>query len=471
MTNGLLVRGGTVVSSGQQHRLDVRCRDGLVAELGPDLEPDGDEVVDANGAMVLPGVVDPHVHFALEAPPHRTADDFASGSASALAGGVTTFIDFAHQHHGEGFEEALEKRLAEAARSRADYSLHLIVTDISGGQLAEMPRLTARGVTSAKLYSTYRAAGFFCDDDTMLRFMRSAAEHGWVVMVHCENDAIVEGTRAEFVRSGKSDFRHHGASRPPLAEIETVARVILFAEDARCPVYPVHLSVGRSAQLIGDARRRGMPVFGETCPQFLVADESAYADDERAPRFIHTPPLRSLDDQAMLWNELGHGGLQAVGSDHCGYTLAQRTDFADITQVAPGIPGTETLLPLLYTYGVEAGRISIEGLVAVCSENPARIFGLYPRKGVIAEGSDADLLVYRADGSHELRDDELQSKAGYTPYAGMSVRGRVAATVLRGEIAYDGEKVLAQEGNGRFVSREPVSSARLPSVEAPRPPR
>jgi dihydropyrimidinase len=232
--------------------------------------------------------------------------------------------------------------------------------------------------------------------------------------------------------------------------------VILLAEDSGCSVYPVHLSVGRSAELIVEARGRGVEVFGETCPQFLVADERVYADDQRAARYIHTPPLRASSDQAILWRELGHDGLKTVGSDHCGYTLAQRTEYADLTRVAPGIPGTETLLPLLYTYGVAAGRLRLEDLVAVCCENPARIFGLYPRKGVVAEGSDADFVVYRPDGSHVLRDDEVRSLAGYTPYAGMPVTGKVAATVLRGSIVFDGQDVLAPAGHGCFVAREPV---------------
>jgi len=463
MSRDLLVHGGTVVAPSGRQRLDVRCRDGVVAELGPNLEPAGGEVLDATDALVLPGVVDPHVHFALSAPPHRTADDFASGSESAVSGGVTTVIDFAYQPAGTSFEAAIEARLADAARCRVDYALHLNPTDLSGGQLAEMERLTERGITSAKVYSTYRAAGFFCDDYTIFRFMHRAAELGWVVMVHCENDAIVEGTRAEFVAAGKTAFRHHGASRPAIAEIETVGRMLAFAEETGCPVYPVHLSAGRSAQLIADARRRGVAALGETCPHFLVADESVYADPEQAPRFIHTPPLRGTADQATLWSQLSNeNGLQTVGSDHCGYTLAQRTDYGDLTSVAPGIPGTETLLPLLYSCGVVEGHFSLERLVAVCSENPARIFGLYPRKGAILVGSDADLVVYRPDGERELRDDELHSAAGYTPYAGMTLHGRVAATVARGTLAFDGERVLAPEGSGRFLACRPVVRADLP---------
>lgn len=468
--SGLLVRGGTVVSTGGERRADVRAREGRIVEIGVELQPNGDEILDGSGALVLPGVVDPHVHFALEAPPHRTADDFASGSAAALAGGVTTIIDFAHQEPGETFVAALERRLAEAVASRTDYALHLNPTDISSGQLAEMERLTEGGITSAKLYSTYRAAGFFCDDHTMVRFMERAAGLGWVTMVHCENDAIVEGTRDEFERAGRTAFRYHAASRPALAEIETVSRVLLFAEATGSAVYPVHLSVGRSAQLVAAARARGVRAFGETCPHFLVADERVYADPDQAARFIHTPPLRTPDDVATLWAELGRAGLQSVGSDHCGYTLAQRTEYADLTEVAPGIPGVETLLPVLYTYGVAAGRLRIEELVGVCSENPARIFGLYPRKGIIAQGSDADLVVYRPDGWRELRDDELHSAAGYSPYAGMRLAGRVAATVRRGEIVYDGSVVHAEPGSGRFVAQAPFDPAIAPLPQLERQP-
>ncbi|HXG26139.1 MAG TPA: dihydropyrimidinase [Candidatus Binatia bacterium] len=463
MSGGLLVRGGTVVSPRGRRQLDVRCRAGKVAELGEALEPKGEEIIDATGALVLPGVVDPHVHFALEAPPHRTADDFATGSASALAGGVTTIIDFAHQPAGTSFEAAIDARLAEAAPSRVDYALHLNPTDLSGGQLAELERLTERGVTSAKVYTTYRAAGFFCDDDSIVRFMRAAADVGWVVMVHCENDAIIEGTRAAFLAAGKRGFEFHAASRPAIAEVEAVGRVLAFAEETSCPVYPVHLSAGRSARLIADARRRGVAALGETCPHFLVADESVYADPDRAARFIHTPPLRTESDRAILWEELASGGgLQAVGSDHCGYTLAQRTDYGDLTKVAPGIPGTETLLALLYTVGVAGGRMTAERMVAVCSENPARSFGLYPQKGVISVGSDADLVVYQPEGERNLRDDELHSAAGYSPYAGMTIRGRVAATIVRGTLGFDGERILAPEGSGRFVASRPVAPTDLP---------
>jgi dihydropyrimidinase len=457
----LLVRGGTLVTPRAVRRADVRCREGRIADVGENLEARGETVLDAGGTLVLPGVIDPHLHFALVAAPHRTADNFASGSAAALAGGVTTFIDFAHQHAGDRLEEAVDRRLEEAAGSRADYSLHVIVTDVSAHQLDEIPALTDRGFASAKVYTTYRAAGFFCDDYAILALMRAAAAAGWIVMIHCENDAIVEGTRAMFVAEGKTDFTYHARSRPPIAEIETVQRMIMLARETRCPIYPVHLSAGESAHLVASARAQGLPVVGETCPQFLVADDSVY-DTARAARFIHTPPLRSTEDQRVLWEELKGGGLQTVASDHCGYTLAQRTDYGDITKVAPGIPGTETLLPLVFTYGVCREKLSLTDLARICCENPARTFGLYPRKGAVREGADADLVLYDPSTRATIQDDQVRSAAAYSPYQGMDVEGRVVATVLRGEVAYDGDAVTAPQGNGRLIPRSRVHATDLP---------
>ncbi len=460
-TRQLLVRGGTLVPPESVRRADVRCRGSRVAEVGEGLETRGEMVLDAGGALVFPGIIDPHLHFALVASPHRTADDFRSGSASALAGGVTTFIDFAHQHSGESLLEAVDKRLEEAAWSRADYSLHVIVTDLSRGQLEELPTLSDRGFASAKVYTTYRAAGFYCDDYTILQLMQAAAAVGWVVMIHCENDAIVEGTRSRLVQEGKVHFTDHARSRPAIAEVETVQRMILLARETRCAIYPVHLSAGESARLVAAARAQGLPIVGETCPHFLVADDSIY-ETKQAARFIHTPPLRSKEDQRTLWEELRGDGLQTVASDHCGYTLRQRTDYGDITRVAPGIPGTETLLPLLFTYGVGTGRLRLSDLARICCANPARTFGLHPRKGAVVEGSDADLFLYDPASRGTIHDEQVRSAAGYSPFHGMSVEGRVVGTVLRGEVVYDGNNVVAAEGHGRLIRRSPVRADALP---------
>jgi dihydropyrimidinase len=457
----LLVRGGTVVTAAGARRAHIRCRDGRIVQLGPDLASQGEPVLDADGALVFPGIIDPHLHFALVSAPHRTADDFDTGSAAALSGGVTTFIDFAHQHAGERLSAAIDARLDEAARSRADYSLHVIVTDVAGGQLAELAALTERGFTSAKVYTTYRPSGFYCDDDTIVSLMEAARTAGWIVMVHCENDALVEGNQARFARLGHVGFAYHGRARPALAELEAVQRMLLFARTTRCPVYLVHLSAAESARLVARARAEGVPVVGETCPHFLVADASIY-DTERAVRFIHTPPLRSAEDRRALWEALQACHLQTVASDHCGYTLRQRTDYGAFTRVAPGIPGTETLLPLVYTYGVGAGRLGPADVARICAENPARAFGLFPRKGTIVEGGDADLAVYDPSARARIEDGRVRSAAGYSPFDGTEVHGRVAATVLRGEIAYDGADVRAPRGHGRRIPRKGVRADALP---------
>jgi len=297
--------------------------------------------------------------------------------------------------------------------------------------------------------------------------MDAAATAGWVVMIHCENDAIVEGARSSFVQKGNVDFRHHGASRPSMAEVEAVQRMILFSRLTGCPSYLVHLSVGESAKLVAAARAGGGRVVGETCPHFLVADASAY-DTDRAPRFIHTPPLRTREDQQGLWAALREDGLHVVASDHCGYTLRQRTDYDNLTQVAPGIPGTETLLPLLFTYGVAAGRFRSSDLARFCCENPARIFGLHPRKGVISVGADADLVIYDPVPRATIEETRLHSAAGYSPFHGMDIQGRVATTILRGEIVYDGTNLLAPTGHGHLIPRAPIRSGNLPWVASDR---
>ncbi len=457
----LLIRGGTVVRHDGVWRMDVRCRDGRIVQLGVDLEPEGEPVVEASGTLVLPGVIDPHLHFSLVAAPHRTADDFDTGSAAALTGGVTAYIDFAHQRKGESLTDAIRARMEEPHRSRADYSLHVIVTDLSSGQRDELSTLTSLGVTSAKVYTTYKQAGFFCDDYTIRELMQAGAAEGWVIMVHCENDAVVEGTRASLIQQGKVGFEYHAVSRPAISEIEAVQRMILFCRETGCPTYLVHLSTGEAARMVNDGRHRGIPVIGETCPHFLLESDYVYTTD-RGVRFIHTPPLRSDQDRETLWQALAQEWLHTVASDHCGYTLRQRTDYNDITKVAPGIPGVEFLLPLIYTYGVASGRIDLPKLVKILCYNPAVIFGLYPRKGAIAVGADADLALFDLDPVWTLEDSMVRSAAGYTPYAGMELKGRVVKTVLRGKVVFDGRDVIAEPGYGKFIPRRPVYAKDLP---------
>jgi len=459
----VLIRGGTLVDADGERQVDIVVRDGRVAAHalpGEATDPDP-ETLDASGLYVLPGVVDPHTHFALDSGSGRTADDFASGSGSAAAGGVTTYINFATQHPGEDFGAALAAVRGEAdGNSVVDYSLHLNITRLDEGWEADLERAVDTGVTSAKVYTTYKDAVFYVDDHLILRLLERSGPAGLLVQVHAENDDLLAGARRELLAQGRRSFAYHAASRPALAESEAVNRLLFFGRVTGSPVYFVHLSSPLSVDLVTEARQRGIAALAETCPHFLCLDDSVYAGPD-AVRYLMTPPIRSAEMQAGLWERVAKGEIDSVGSDHCGYSLEQRGSSDDFTTVSPGIPGVETTLSLLYTFGVEAGRIEMTDLVRLLSENPARIFGLHPRKGNLAIGADADLVLFDPRAAGRLEDSELHSAAGFSPYSGLELKGRVRTTVSRGRVVYDGGRVVGRPGWGRFVERLPFDAAHL----------
>jgi dihydropyrimidinase len=435
----------------------VRVEGERIAEVGEQLEPrPGEQVVDATGLLVLPGVIDPHTHFALDSGTGPTADDWASGTASAAAGGVTSVINFATQHPGQGFEEALAAVDAQAlGRSRVDYGLHLNVTRLDPGWEAELERVVDGGVTSAKVYTTYKDSVFYVDDWTIYRLMERSGPAGLLVQMHAENDDMLQGRRRELEAAGQTSIAYHGESRPALAESEAVSRGLFLARVTGSPIYFVHLSNPLSVDLVTEARERGTAAIAETCPHFLCLDDSVYRRPD-AVRFLMTPPIRPADMVAGMWERVAGGGIHSLGSDHCGYSLAQRGDTSDFRQVAnPGIPGTETLLPLLYSFGVAAGRLDLPALARLTSANPARIFGLWPRKGRIAPGADADLVLFDPSAKGPLEDAELHSASGFSPFAGLELVGRVRTTLLRGRAVYDRGSVIVDPGFGRFLERLP----------------
>jgi dihydropyrimidinase len=454
-----LVRGGTLVDADGERQVDLVIREGRVAAHalpGQSTDPDP-EVLDAAGLYVLPGVVDPHTHFSLDTGSGRTADDFTTGSGSAAAGGVTTYINFATQHPGVDFAEALQavRREAEGA-SVVDWSLHLNITHLDEGWERDLERVVATGVTSAKVYTTYKESGFYADDDLILRLMERSGGAGLLVQMHAENDDILAGARRRLLAEGRRSFAYHAAARPPVAESEAVNRGLFFSRVTGSPIYFVHLSSPLSVDLVTEARQRGTKAIAETCPHFLCLDDSVYAGSD-AVRFLMTPPIRSAEMRDGLWERLARGEIQSVGSDHCGYSLEQRGDSGEFATVSPGIPGVETTLPLIYTYGVEAGRIGMADLVRLLSENPARVFGLHPRKGNLAIGADADLVLFDPHAGGELRDADLHGAAGFSPYSGLELKGRVRTTVSRGRVVYDRGRLLGEPGWGRFVERSPYS--------------
>ncbi len=450
-----------MVTADGERKADVLVRAGKVAEIREGIAG-GEDVIDATGMLVLPGIVDPHTHLLLDTGTARTADDFESGSASAAAGGVTTYLDFAPQLPGQTFDQALRRRLdLIEGRSYVDYGIHLNITRLADGWERELEALVDAGVTSAKVYTTYRDTIFYADDWTWYRLMERSGQAGLLVQGHAENDAIVVGKTQELLRQGKSGLAYHAVSRPAVAEVEAVSRGLMFSHETGSPIYFVHLSTPRSVDLITEARNQGIQAIAETCPHYLVLDESVYARPDAA-RFVMTPPLRDPVTQSQLWTRLTQGAIHSMGSDHCGFSLAQREGIDDFSRVSPGIPGVETSLVLLYSFGVIDRHMKLRQLVGLLSTNPAKIFGLWPRKGDIRPGSDADLVLFDPRPTRALSVSELHSRAGFSPYEGLKVTGKVHTTICRGQVVYRDGAVVGDPGFGRFLKCAPFDPEAVP---------
>lgn len=446
----MLIRGGRVVTAGSELDADVLVRDGQVAEIRPGIDA-AEDIIDATGLLVLPGVVDPHTHLLLDTGTARTADDFESGSLSAAAGGVTTFLDFAPQLPDQRFAQALQSRLdLIEGRSHVDYAIHLNIAHLPAGWERDLAGLVDAGVTSAKIYTTYRGTIFYADDWTWYRLMERSGDAGFLVQVHAENDAIVEGMSQQLAGEGKTSLKYHARARPGVAEAEAVARGLLFSRATGSPVYFVHLSTPLAIDLISEARRGGVQAIAETCPHYLVLDDSCYGQPDAA-RYVMTPPLRDRESQAQLWDRLAGGAIHTIGSDHCGFALSQRAGVDDFREISPGIPGVETSLLLMHSFGVVPQLISRPDLVRLLCTNPAKLFGLWPQKGDLQPGSDADIVLFDPRPKRVLSAAELHSRAGFSPYEGLTVTGKVHTTICRGQVIYRDGAMIGTSGFGRFL--------------------
>jgi dihydropyrimidinase len=455
----LLIRGGTVVAPSGPLEADLLIRGELVQAIGQDLPAGNAEVLDANGCIVLPGVIDAHTHIALDTGIYQTSDDWFTATRAAAFGGVTTVIDFATQGKGQSLRQAVEERLAEAKEATIDYGLHVMVTDLPPGREAELEDLVEMGAPSIKLYTTYRP-NYYADDATILRLFRACSALAIRPLVHCENDDLIAAETEALVATGQTGWRNHGRSRPPLAEQEAVQRILLLAEMAGCPVHIVHCTTAQSVDFIVSAQAEGQIVSCETCPQYLLLDEECY---ERADpwQYVLQPPLRDGWDAVALGMSLQIGDIDLVATDHCDYTRDQKMAYDDFTKTPGGLPGLETLLPLMYTYGVAEERVSLLRLAQVLCTNPAAVWGLWPLKGALLPGFDADVVIYDPRTQSRIEAQRLHHVAGYTPYEGMPVQGEVKATILRGQVVYIDGEFVGSRGAGRFVPR------RLPTVGAP----
>lgn len=464
----LVVRGGTVVTADGVRTADVGVSGGLVRAVGEKLGP-GREEIPAAGKLVFPGGVDAHTHIEqVSSMGLRCADDFESGTVSAACGGTTTVLSFAVQRRGESPRAVVEAyHRAAGPKAVVDYGFHLIVADPTPAALeTEIPALVAEGVSSFKIYMTYDLVRL--DDRQFLDVLEAARRMGALTMVHAENHDMIGWMSGRLVEAGHRKPKFHAAGHPRLSESEATARAIGLAELVDAPLYVVHVSSKEAAEAISAARRRGLKVFAETCPQYLLLTaEDLDRPGMEGAKFCCSPSPRDEECQEALWEGIASGAFDVVSSDHAPYSFDEKGKLAagpepPFPKICNGVPGVELRMPLLFSEGVGKGRIRLERFVALCCEAPARLFGLYPQKGTIQPGSDADLAVWDPDRTVEVRWADLHDRVGYSPYEGHEVRGFPETVIRRGEVVVRDSEPCARPGSGRFLRRaRPASAAPL----------
>ncbi len=449
----LVLKNGTVITPAGTRRADVGIHEGRIAAIEPRLE--ARESLDAAGLLVLPGAVDPHVHLQMPAGSTRSSDDWETGTRAAAHGGTTTVIDFVEPEPEEPLLAALAARRAEAEeRAVIDYGLHMPLARADGPTLEAVPEVVAAGVTSFKTYTTYE--GFRLDDAALLAALSAVAAVGGLTLVHAESDAITRRETARLLAAGQRAPRYHPLSRPAVAEAEAAQRALALAEVAGAPVYIVHVSTARAAAALAAAQARGQEAYGETCPQYLLLTAAEYGrPDFEGAKFVCSPPLRSAADGEALWQALGRGTLQTLGTDHCPFNYEGQKELGRdaFDQIPGGLPSIEARLALLYTFGVRAGRLSLERWVELCAGAPARLFGLYPRKGALQVGADADVVLFDPEKRVTLTQALLHEQVDYTPYEGLELQGYPVTTLVHGKVIVHEEQFVGDGGGGRFLER------------------
>jgi len=469
-----VIKGGTVVTADLTYDADVKVEDGKIVEIGPNLK--GDEVLDATGCYVMPGGIDPHTHLEMPFMGTYSSDDFESGTRAALAGGTTMVVDFALPSPEQGLLDALQMWDNKSTRANCDYSFHMAITWWGEQVFDEMPEVVKRGINTFKHFMAYKGA-LMVNDDELYASFRRCAELGALPLVHAENGDVVAEMTAKLLAEGNTGPEAHAYSRPPQVEGEAANRAIMIADMAGVPLYIVHVSCEEAHEAIRRARALGKRVWGEPLIQHLTLDESEYfnKDWDHAARRVMSPPFRSKKHQDSLWAGLQSGSLSVVATDHCAFTTEQkRFGVGDFSKIPNGTGGLEDRMPMLWTHGVNTGRLTPQEFVAVTSTNIAKILNIYPKKGAIMVGADADIVVWDPAKEKVISAESQQSAIDYNVFEGQHVKGLPRFTLTRGKVAVHDGEIRTEEGHGQFVERPangPVNRAlsQWKDLTAPRP--
>jgi dihydropyrimidinase len=455
----ILIENGQIVTAVDNYSADLLIEDRTVSLIGKNLSGliDGvDKVIDASGKLVIPGGVDPHTHMELPFGGTSTSDDFKTGTIAAAYGGTTTIIDFAVQYKGQSLIEAVDNWHAKAeGKTAIDYGFHLITTELEDRQIEEMHTLMDEGVTSFKLFMAYPGV-FLVDDATIFRAMSAAGERGGLICMHAENGIVINELIKRALEKGHTAPKYHALTRPTGAEAEGVHRAIAIAEMAESAVYIVHLSCTDALNHVRQARDRGVPAFAETCPQYLFLSMDNYDEPGfDGAKYVLTPPLREKRNQAELWKGLKTDDLQVVSTDHCPFCMKEQKELGlgDFTKIPNGAPGVEHRVPLIYNGGVVENRISLNRFVELTSTAAAKMFGLFPKKGTIAVGSDADIVIFDPEKDQTISVKTHHMNVDYSAYEGKTIRGVVETVLSRGRVVIENGQYEGKAGDGRFLKR------------------
>jgi len=464
MSFDTIIRNGTVVTATDTFVADVGISAGKISAMGSSLPAENaSQVIDAAGKLVMPGGIDVHTHLDMPFGGTTSADDFETGTRAAVFGGTTTLIDFAIQYKGQALRQAFDTWMTKASnKAVCDYAFHCIVTDIAGGQLSEMNELVREGVTSFKLFMAYPGV-FMLDDGSIFKALQTTSQNGGMVCMHAENGSAIDVIVQQALAEGKKSPKYHALTRPTTAEAEATARAIALAEMAGAPIYIVHLSCNDALEKVREARDRGLPVYAETCPQYLyLSIENFDVPGFEGAKYVFTPPLREKWHQEKLWHGLKRDHLQVVSTDHCPFCFKEQKELGkdDFTKIPNGGPGVEHRMSLIFSGGVASGRFSANRFVELVSTTPAKLFGLYPRKGTIAVGSDADVIIFDANKKHTISARTHHMRVDYSMFEGIQVTGMPDVVLSRGMVVMSDGKFLGRAGAGEFLRRARYGDAR-----------